>query len=80
MTDSVRKSLTLLTVATLPLNKLEYTMKLKFNLYGFIVCFEAVNDGQGGYFSRMRFDTKAAALRWVRENPEMRGVCAECQV
>jgi len=55
-------------------------MKLKFNLYGFIVCFEAVNDGQGGYFSRMRFDTKAAALRWVRENPEMRGVCAECQV
>ena len=54
-------------------------MKLKFNLYGFIVCFEMVNDGQGGRFSHKRFDTKKGALDWVRQDPEMRGVCAECQ-
>jgi len=54
-------------------------MKLKFNEYGWIKCFEMVADGQGGYFIWQRFDTKAAALRWVREKPEMRAVCAECQ-
>jgi hypothetical protein len=54
-------------------------VKLIFNEYGWIKCFEMVADGQGGYFQWMRFDTKSAALRWVRENPEMRGVCAECQ-
>jgi hypothetical protein len=57
----------------------DQTMKLKFNEYGWIKCFEMVADGQGGYFNWKRFDTKAAALRWVRENPEMRAVCAECQ-
>jgi hypothetical protein len=78
--DSAIKSVTLSTMPSPACNYKGYTMKLKFNLYGFIVCFEAVNDGQGGYFSWRRFDTKRAAIAWVSENKEMRGVCAECQV
>jgi hypothetical protein len=51
-------------------------MKLQFNAFGFIVCYEFFEDSQ--YISHVRFDTKKAALNFVRENPEMRGVCAEC--
>lgn len=52
-------------------------MKLKFNDYGFIVCFEFYEDSQ--FIAHRRFNSKRAALQWVKENPEMRGVCAECQ-
>lgn len=55
-------------------------MKIKFTPFGFIACFEMIEDGQGGRFSRRLFDTKRAALNWVKEDPEMRGICAECIV
>ena len=51
-------------------------MKIKFNEYGFIVCFEFFADSN--YISHRRFDTKKSALAFVRENKEMRGICAEC--
>jgi|APCry1669189034_1035192.scaffolds.fasta_scaffold15799_3 hypothetical protein len=54
-------------------------MKLKFNAHGWIVCFEMINDYQGGHFTWHRFDTKSAARQWVSENKEMRGVSSECQ-
>ena len=52
-------------------------MKLKFNPYGFIVCFEFYENEQ--FIRHIRFDTKRAALSFVKENEEMRGICAECQ-
>jgi hypothetical protein len=46
-------------------------MKLKFNPFGWIVCY-CETDGF------MRFDTKSDARSWVRENPDSRSVCSEC--
>jgi hypothetical protein len=50
-------------------------MKLRFNPYGFIVCVQFHADG---WIEHRRFDTKKAALNWVREDAEMRCVTAEC--
>lgn len=49
--------------------------KLKFNEWGWIVCYRFHADG---FIQRMRFDTKSAAISFVNEDQEMRGVCAEC--
>ena len=49
-------------------------MKLKFNEYGWIKCFEMVNDGQGGHFIWRRFDTKAAALRDLLDEADLNEV------
>ena len=46
-------------------------MKLKFNPFGWIVCY-CENDGF------KRFDSKSRARAWVKENKESRHICSEC--
>ncbi len=49
-------------------------MKLQFNQFGWIVAY----DEKQGFFTR--FDSKARAKAWVRENPEFRYISSECIV
>lgn len=49
--------------------------KIQFNEWGWIVCFQFHPDG---YIQRLRFDTKGAAIDFVKQDEEMRGICAEC--